>query len=157
LIFDTSEPDTWTVSIQTVDSPPISIVPIDLDAAIAGALRSRTDVQRGRLDIENTQTNVKYAASQRLPDVRVNASYLASGLGGTEVIRSGGFPGTVIGSGAVTDFGSVLNQLFERNYPTWAVGFSLSYPLGKSAEEANYARAQLEKAQAQERLKASQT
>src|SRR5262249_14284470 len=105
LIFDTSEPDTWTVSIQTVDSPPISIVPIDLDAAIAGALRSRTDVQRGRLDIENTQTNVKYAASQRLPDVRVNASYLASGLGGTEVIRSGGFPGTVIGSGAVTDFG----------------------------------------------------
>jgi outer membrane protein len=157
LILDTSEPDAWTAAIQPIDSPPISIAPIDLDAAIAGAMRDRTDLQRGKFDIENTQTNVKYAASQRLPDVRLNASYLASGLGGTEVIRSGGFPGTIIGSGAATDFGNVLNQLFERNYPTWAVGFSVSYPLGKSAEEANYSRAQLEKTQAQERLKATQS
>jgi outer membrane protein TolC len=157
LILDTTEPDAWTAAIQTIDSPPISIASVDLDAAIAGAMRDRTDLQRGKFDIENTQTNVKYAASQRLPDVRLNASYLASGLGGTEVIRSGGFPGTVVGSGAAIDFGNVLNQLFERNYPTWAVGFSVSYPLGKSAEEANYARAQLEKTQAQERLKATQS
>ena len=157
LILDTTDPDSWTVAIQVVDSPPINIVPIDLDAAIAGALQDRTDLQRGKFDIENTQTNVKYAASQRLPDVRLNASYLASGLGGTEVIRAGGFPGTIIGSGSAIDFGNVLNQLFERNYPTWAVGFSISYPLGKSAEEANYARAQLEKTQAQERLKATQS
>jgi outer membrane protein len=145
LILDTTGPDAWTVAIQTIDSPPISIALVDLDAAIAGAMRDRTDLQRGKFDIENTQTNVKYAASQRLPDVRLNASYLASGLGGTEVVRSG------------IDFGNVLNQLFERNYPTWAVGFSVSYPLGKSAEEANYARAQLEKTQAQERLKATQS
>jgi outer membrane protein TolC len=54
------------------------------------------------------------------------------------------------------DFGSVLNQLLSHNYPTWVVGVSLSYPLGQSNEEANYARARLSRVQAAERLKGSQ-
>ncbi len=156
LILDTSEPDAWNKKIEVVDSPPVGIAPIDVDAAVAGALRDRVDLQRTRMDIQNAQINVKYTGSQRLPDVRVNASYQASGLGGTEVIRSGGFPGTIVGSGTATDFGRVLNQLLGRDFPTWGVGFSVSYPLGKSAEEANYARAQLERTQTQERLKGTE-
>jgi outer membrane protein len=156
LILDTSQSGAWNVKIQVVDTPALGIAAPDVDAAVAGALRERVDVQRTRMDIQNAQINVKYAGSQRLPDVRLNASYQASGLGGTEVIRSGGFPGTIIGSGAATDFGRVLNQLLGRDYPTWGVGFSVSYPLGKSAEEANYARAQLERTQAQERLKGAE-
>jgi outer membrane protein len=156
LILDTSQSGAWNVKIQVVDSPPVGIAPLDVDAAVAGALQDRVDLQRTRMDIQNAQINVKYAGSQRLPDVRLNASYQASGLGGTEVIRSGGFPGTIIGSGAATDFGRVLNQLLGRDYPTWGLGFSVSYPLGKSAEEANYARAQLERTQTQERLKGAE-
>src|SRR5207244_250172 len=102
------------------------------------------------------QTSVAFAGNQRLPDVRVNASYLASGLGGTQVLRTGGFPGTIAGAGAITDFGSVLNQLFSRAYPTWSAGVSVSYPIGESAEEANYARAKLERAQSEERLKSAE-
>ncbi len=50
--------------------------------------------------------------------MRLNASYQANGLGGTQVLRdSSTFPGTIIGSGAVTPFGSVLGQLFGRDYP----------------------------------------
>ena len=99
---------------------------------------------------------LKYAGNQRLPDVRVNAAYQANGLGGTQVLRSGGFPGTIVGSGDVTDFGSVLNQLFGRDYPTWTVGLSVSYPIGQSADDANYARARLETTQSQERLKSAE-
>src|SRR5262249_44815285 len=91
-----------------------------------------------------------------LPDVRVNASYQASGLGGTQVLRTGGFPGTIVGPGAVTDFGSVLNQLFGRDYPTWSVGLSVSYPIGQSADEAQYARGRLERAQADARFKGTE-
>ena len=85
-----------------------------------GRSRERADLLRARKDIQNAQTSEKYAGNQRLPDVRLNASYQASGLGGTQVLRTGGFPGTIVGPGAVTPFGSVLGQLFARDYPTWA-------------------------------------
>jgi outer membrane protein TolC len=86
----------------------------------------------------------------------VNAIYQSNGLGGTEVVRSGGFPGTILGPGSVTNFGSVLDQLFRSHFPTWAVGVSVSYPLGQSAQEANYARSALEQGQAQTRVKSAE-
>jgi outer membrane protein len=156
LILDTAQRDSWTVDIDTVDSPPVAVAAPDLDAAVGNALRDRADLARARKDIESSQTSLKFTRNQRLPDVRLNASYQASGLGGTQVLRTGGFPGTIVGSGAVTDFGSVLNQLLGRDYPTWTVGLNVSYPIGQSAEEANNARARLENTQAQERLKSAE-
>jgi outer membrane protein len=155
LILDTSQGDAWTMSLEPTDRPPVGVTP-DLDAAVRTALSERADLVRGRKEIENALTGVKFTGNQRLPDVRLNANYQASGLGGTRVLRSGGFPGTIIGSGEITNFGSVLSQLFGRDYPTWAVGVSVSYPIGQSAEEANYARARLESVQAEERLKGSE-
>ena len=70
--------------------------------------------------------------------------------------RTGGFPGTVTGAGPVTGFSSVLNQLFTSNYPTWSAGVSVSYPIGQSSEDANYARTQLEARQSTERLKSAE-
>ena len=156
LIFDPTDLSIWNQKIEPVDSPPIAQVSLDVDAAVRRALGGRTDIARSKKDIENADATVKYAANQKLPDVRLNASYAASGLGGTQVLRTGGFPGTIVGPGQITDFGSVVNQLFAHNYPTWVFGVSLSYPLGQSTEDANHARAKLELAQAGERLKGSQ-
>jgi len=156
-IFDTSDPSVWTVKIDPIDPPPLGLASPDLDAAVANALRDRADLARARKDIDNAQVGVKFTSNQRLPDVRVNASYLASGLGGTQVLRTGGFPGAITGSGGVTDFGSVLNQLITGRYSTWAVGLSVSYPIGQASEEANYARAKLEHVQSQGRLKSAES
>jgi outer membrane protein TolC len=156
LIFDMTQRDNWNVQIEPVDSPPVATPRIDVDAAVARALSGRADLVRAQEEIENARIDVKYAGNQKLPDVRLNASYQASGLGGTQVLRTGGFPGTIVGPGTVTDFGSVLNQLFARDFPTWTVGASISYPIGESVEQANYARAKLEQAQAAERLKSAQ-
>src|SRR3989442_109379 len=156
LIFDTSDRSGGNVTLDLVDSPPVGTVAVDVDAAVTNALRDRADLVRARKDIENAQTGLKFAGNQRLPDVRVNASYLASGLGGTEALRTGGFPGTIVGPGQITAFSSVLDQLFRRDYPTWAVGVSVSYPIGTSVEEANHARAKLERAQSDDRLKSAE-
>jgi HAE1 family hydrophobic/amphiphilic exporter-1 len=156
LIFDATDRSTWNVRIEPIDSPPVAMVPIDVDAAVTNALRDRTDLTRARKDIETAQLNQKLANNQKLPDIRLNASYQASGLGGTEVLRAGGFPGTIVGGGTVTPFSSVLNQLFASNYPTWALGVSISYPIGQSTEEATYARTKLETAQGEQRLKSSE-
>jgi outer membrane protein len=156
LIFDPTDRGVWNVRIEPIESPPVTNIAVDLDAAVTRALGNRADLSRAKSDIDNAQATVKFTGNQKLPDVRLNAGYVASGLGGTQVLRTGGFPGTIIGPGQVNDFGSVLNQLFANDYPTWTVGVSVTYPIGQSNEEAAYARARLERTQAGERLKSSE-
>jgi outer membrane protein TolC len=144
------------VKLEPIDSPPVGTPAIDVDAAVTRALSERADLARAHKEIDNSQVNLKYASSQKLPDIRFNASYQANGLGGTQVLRTGGFPGTIVGPGAETGFGSVLNQLLANDFPTWSVGVSVSYPIGQSTEEANAARARLERSQSEERLKSAQ-
>lgn len=156
MIFDAADRAVWNVRIEPVDSPPVVTTLPNVDAAVTRALAERADLARARKDIETAHTTVKYTNNQRLPDVRLNASYQASGLGGTQVLRAGGFPGTILGPGAVTDFGSVLSQLFAHDYPTWAVGVSVSYPIGQSSDEANFARARIEETQADKRLRSAE-
>src|SRR5262249_9142851 len=156
LIFDATKLDVWKVKLEAVDPPRIEPFALDLDGAVVNALRNRADLDRARQEIDNAQVAEKLAGNQRLPDIRVNATYQASGLGGTQVLRSGGFPGIIAGPGPVTPFGNILNQLLASNYPTWVVGVSLSYPIGQSTEEAAYARSRLETLQAQQRAKSAQ-
>ncbi len=157
LIFDGSDPSVWRVQVVAIDPPPRGTAQPDLDAAVANALRDRTDLARARKDIERAEVGVKFTENQRLPDVRLNASYLALGLGGTEVLRAGDFPGTIIGPGPVTGFGSVLDQVFSGQYANWAVGFSINYPLGRTTEQAQYARAKLGYQQLQQRRKSAES
>jgi HAE1 family hydrophobic/amphiphilic exporter-1 len=156
LIFDGADRTVWNISLELLDTPPTGLTTPDVEAAITNALQQRTDLERIRLEIDTARADVRFARNQQLPDVRVNASYQASGIGGTEVLRAGGFPGTIVGPGLATDFGSVVNQLLRTDYPTWAFGVSVSYPLGGSTDEANYARARLEQAQAEQRVKGAE-
>ncbi len=156
LILDPTVRDNWNVQIDTADSPPVGTAAIDLDGAITRALSGRADLLRARKDIQNAQTNEKFLGNQKLPDVRLNASYQASGLGGTQVLRTGGFPGTIVGPGDDTPFGSVLGQLFGSDFPTWSVGLAVSYPIGPSTDQANHARARLERSQSEQHLKSAE-
>jgi outer membrane protein len=156
LIFDSSKRDVWNVRIEPIDTPPAGTAAIDVEAAVTNALRDRADLARTRMDIQNASTSLRLSGNQKLPDVRVNASYQASGLGGTEILRTGGFPGTITGPGQVVGFGTILDQLFRSDYPTWAVGVSVSYPIGQSAEEANQVRSRLESQQAEQRARSAE-
>ena len=156
LIFDAADGSVWSVVIEASDAPPTGTITPDVDAAVAAALTQRADLARAQQDIETAAADVTFTGNQRLPDVRVSASYAGNGLGGTPLLRTGPFPGTVVGSGTSTSLGSVLSQLVTNNYPTWTAGVSIAYPVGRSAEDANYARAKLQRAQAEERLRSAQ-
>lgn len=151
LIIKAGDAELWRVAIVPTDEPPVSGPPVDLERVLGAVLSERLDLQRARKDVENAGTVVRYLDNQRLPDLRVEASYRPAGLGGIQLIRSGGFPGTIVGS-RETGFGSVLEQVFRRDYPAWTVGVTLSYPIGRSYEEAGLARAEVERRQAQARL-----
>src|SRR5207244_258257 len=143
LIFDATRRDVWGVPLEPTEAPPVGIAALDVESAVTRALSERTDLSQLRKSVDTAGANQKLAGNQRLPDIRANVSYQASGLGGTEVLRAGGFPGTIVGPGAVTPFGTVFDQLLARDYPTWAVGLSVSYPIGRGTDGANYARSDL--------------
>jgi HAE1 family hydrophobic/amphiphilic exporter-1 len=151
LIMDPADASFWRVRIEPTDEPAGMATPPDPDAAITAALKERSDLTIARHDLENAQTNVDFMNNQRLPDVRFEASYRTGGAGGTQLVRTGPFPGEITGR-LQRGFGDVLGQMFSYDYPTWSVGVTLSYPIGRSFEEAGLARAEIERRQSAHRI-----
>ena len=50
-------------------------------------------------------------------------------------------------------FGDVLGDLLANDFPSWQLGLTVGYPLGRSTADANLARAQLERSQGMARLR----
>ena len=154
LIMDPKRADYWFVRLEPADTvPPIGPAP-DVDGAVRNALTQRTDLERSRQQIAIADTNMTLAKNGTLPDLRVQASYLTNGLGGTELLRDS-FLGPVTGQQFVA-YGDVLRQVVASDYPTWTVGVTMSYPLGRSADQAAYARTTLERDQSAERLRSAE-
>ena len=72
-------------------------------------LSERPDIAEARKQIQISDTNVALSKNQTLPDLRLQATYVTNGLGGSKLVRTGGFPGTIIGFDN-TSFGSVLES-----------------------------------------------
>jgi HAE1 family hydrophobic/amphiphilic exporter-1 len=155
LVLDPESRQFWTTVLEPTDRPTLLGEVPDVESVIGRALTQRLDLVRARAELEIVRTNVRYNRNQTLPDVRFQVNFQSTGLGGTRLIRTGGFPGTVVGSEPVS-FGYVMNQVFQSAYPTWIVGVNVTYPLGRSADEANLARSRLEEAQARARLQSSE-
>ena len=152
LILDPAAPDFWAVRLQPTDAPLLTAYRIDVGEAIRTAIERRTDIDQLRRQIENTDTNARYFANQRLPDVNLHVDYSVAGLGGRRFLRGPGFPGPVIGQQNYA-FGDVLGDLLGNDFPSWQVGLTVGYPLGRSTADANLARARLERSQAGARLR----
>jgi outer membrane protein TolC len=151
LIVDPADAAFWRVTIDPVEeTTPLGALP-DIQAAVSNALTARYDLARAGHELENARTTADYLRNQRLPDVRLETSYRGSGLGGTQLLRSGGFPGSVVGTRS-RSFADALGQVFTDDLPTWSVGVTVSYPLGDSSAAAGYARAEVERRQAQQRI-----
>ena len=114
LIMDPSDASFWRVRLEPTDEPAFGAVLPDVDAVAAGAFNERYDLARARKDLQNIVTSVEYFNDQKLPDVRLETSYRGSGLGGTRFLRTGEFPGTVIGT-ARRSYGSALGQMFDSS------------------------------------------
>jgi outer membrane protein len=151
LIMSPSDASFWNVRIDPIEEPSGRPALPDVDAAVANALASRSDLARANHDLENARTNVQFLSNQKLPDVRLETSYRGSGLGGTQFLRTGGFPGAISGT-RDRSFANALGQAFSPDYPTWSVGVTVNYPIGHSYEEASLARAEIERRQAGQRI-----
>ena len=125
--------------------------PIDVDEAIRTAIERRTDVDQLR-QADREQRYQRPVLRQRLPDRNLFVDYSVAGLGGRRFLREPGFPGPVIGEQNYA-FGDLLGDLLGNDFPSWQVGPTIGYPLGRSTADANLARARLERSQTEARLR----
>jgi HAE1 family hydrophobic/amphiphilic exporter-1 len=129
-IYPDNDPATWASRIVPTDRPTAEPVAVDAAAAAARALANRTDIVTARKQLENSEYAIRYARNQLLPALDLVASYGASGVGGTQLVRdnSKGFGGPIIETipGGYSD---VVGDVFRDRFPTWNVAMSFSYPI----------------------------
>jgi outer membrane protein len=114
---------------------------------ISEALANRPDLGQARLQIENSRIGLAGARSATRPEVDLVGVMQNSGLAGTVN------PFALPNPGFVGGYGSVLEQVLARNYPTYGIGLQMTLPLHNRIAEADLARDELQLKQSQIRLR----
>lgn len=156
LVYSPASPDFWTARIEPTDTVTFVPTAVDTEAAVKNALTQRTDIVNARKNLEINDVNIRYFRNQSLPDVTANVNYNASAIAGTQVVRARdpqtGLPtGPIVSSTSVGLF-SGLGSTFSGDYPGWSLQLDIAYPIGKSTQEAQLARARLQQTQAERQV-----
>ncbi len=151
-------------SLSVVDARIVPTTPIrvpEKDAVqpvqdlVAEALADRPDVEQSRVNLENSKISMQGTRSAALPVLQAFATLQNNALAGDVnsvpfVSATGETSGgqLVRTPGSVNQFflggyGTVLSQLFARNFPNYSAGFQLSIPIRNRAAQADLIRDQL--------------
>jgi HAE1 family hydrophobic/amphiphilic exporter-1 len=156
LVFNPSQADFWAARIEPTDSVTFQPTAVDIDGAIKNALGQRTDVVAARKNLEVNDVNIRYFKNQSLPDVSASVNYNARATGGLQVTRGRdpqtGFPTGDILTSVEKSYFSTLGNTFAGDFPGWSLQVDIAYPIGKSTQEAQLARARLQNTQAERQV-----
>jgi outer membrane protein TolC len=154
LIVNGTDDPLWRASINPTDRPTFAAEALNVEAAVRRALDTRTDLAQARKTLESNDVTLRFLNNQRLPFVDLTANYGVQGLGGTQFIRQGtGLGSSVIGT-IPGGYSNAFNSLFGRDYPTWTAQLNVTYPIGASAADAQYARGRVQRNQSAAQLRA---
>ena len=154
LVYNPQSPDFWSARIEPTDTVTFSVTSVDIDGAVRNALSQRTDLVVAKKNIEANDVNIRYFQNQSLPDLNASVNYNAQAIGGVGLLRgpsNGLEPGPITGT-RERSYWETLGVLFGGDFPGWTFGLDLTYPIGRSTNEANLARARLQKSQQQRTL-----
>ena len=151
LIVGGTDDEYWAATLNPIDLPTLEVPPIDLEEAIRTALDERTDIARSRRQLDINNVNLSSLSNSRLPAVDLVGTYQLQGQGGTRFNRTG-LGGSVFQE-IPGGIGDAFNQLYDVDFPTWNIQLNVSYPLGQSAADAQYARARIQVQQVQAQLR----
>jgi outer membrane protein TolC len=153
LIVSGTDDPLWRSTITPIDRPEFRPEPLDVEGAVQRAFATRTDLEQARRTIDSNDVTIKFLSNQTMPAVDLVANWGAQGLGGTAFIREGGLGSPVIGT-IPGGYNNAWNTLTDRRFPNWNVQLNMSYPLGGSSQDANYARARVQRNQSAAQLRA---
>jgi outer membrane protein len=153
LVSGTEDP-LWRQQLQPIDLPSLAPAPTDIEGAVRRAIERRTDLVSARKNLESNDVSIKYYRNQSLPAVDLITSYGAQGIGGTQFQRTGSGLNSVVTGTVPGGYGDALKLLTNRDFPNWNLQVNMSYNIGESQSDAQYARARVQRSQSQARLRA---
>jgi len=114
---------------------------------IESALRTRPEVAQARVNLENTELNLKTTKNGLLPQLNLVGQVSNPAAGGVlnpapNIVAGVAVPRNVNPS-RVGGFGNTLNQLFFQQTVNYQLGFTLNISLRNRSAQAAYAQAQL--------------
>ncbi len=156
LVFNPTGADFWTARIEPTEAVTFQPTTVDVEGAVKNALGQRTDIVVARKNLETNDVNIRYFKNQSLPDVNASVNYNARATGGLAVTRGRdpvtGFPTGAILTQVEQSFLSTLGNTFAGDFPGWSLQVDIAYPIGKSTQEAQLARARLQNTQAERQI-----
>jgi len=118
-----------------------------LQDLVSEALANRPDLTQAGLQVENSQIGLAGSRSATRPEVDLVGLMQNNGLAGTaNPLVPSAYPGFVGG------YGSALEQVLARNYPTYGIGLQVTLPIHNRIAEADLARDELQAKQSQVRM-----
>ena len=156
LIVGGTSDELWNAEIVPTDEPQIDAPPIDVEAAIRGALDRRTDISRVRQQLDINDATLDNLRNSTLPALDLIGSYQLTGQGGPRLVPAGSsFEAIFGGTGGVIPggYGDAIDNIVDADYPFWSVQLQMTYPLGQSADKAAYERARLQRQQNEAQLR----
>jgi len=156
LVFNPTGAEFWTARIEPTEAVTFQPTTVDIEGAVKNALSQRTDMVAARKNLEANDVNIRYFRNQSLPDVTASVNYNARATGGLNVTRARdpltGFPSGAVLTSVEQSFLNTLGNTFAGDFPGWSLQVDIAYPIGKSTQEAQLARARLQNTQAERQI-----
>jgi outer membrane protein TolC len=139
--------NTWLDEVRIIPLDSIEVPKTEeirpVQDLIEEALTNRMEVERSQINVESQKMLVKGDKNGLLPTLQAFAELTNHGLAGpANAIYNGccGAPNTYFVGGE----GTVLAQLFKRNFPDYSAGLSLNIPFRNRAQQADYVTDELQ-------------
>jgi outer membrane protein len=129
---------------------------------VAEALQDRPEVEQNNISLENARLDLLGVKNNLLPTLSATASFANAGQAGSISTvpqpvydKSGNLIGTRpltpadVNGFLIGGYGSVLSQIFSRNFPNYSVGFQLTVPIRNRAAQADLVTNELSYRQAE--------
>jgi len=145
----------WLDEIHVIPLDHIEIPKTDevrpVQDLVQDALRKRDEIVRANINLDSQKTLMKGTRNNLLPSLQAFAELTNNGLSGpVNAIYNGssGIPNPYFVGGT----GTLLNQIFSRNFPNYSAGISLNIPFRNRSAQADYVTDELQLRQAELQL-----
>jgi outer membrane protein len=135
------DPKLAGLDLELTDAPEgAASGPVDVEAAVAEALRARPEIVALERQSESDETQVRLAQDRTRLGLDLTASYALSGVAGTELDPTV-TPALVLARGGLS---TAFDQVTHRRFPVYGIGISVDLPLRNRANRAALATARLD-------------
>jgi outer membrane protein len=118
---------------------------------VSEAYRNRPELEEGRLQVANSEISLKGSRNGLLPELDLVGAVQNSGLAG-QLNPLSTATSVPTDPALIGGFGSSVEQILRRNYPTYGIGIQLNLPLRNRVAQGDYARDQMQLRQTEVRF-----